>query len=267
MFRPLLAATAILIAVTPAACAQTGLALAQSAPALSSEMQNGMYHPNSIQPETTLDVTAEASINSAPDCAQVSVGVQANAKTAAAAMASQAQSMNAMFDALAAAGIDRKDMQTSGLSLYPEYDYVQINEDGGITRNEQRLRGYIASNQLTVKVRKLDSLGATLDSLVAAGSNTVNGVTFALDNPAEVQDEARRQAMANAFKRAELYASAAGMRVGRIVTISESGAYSEPSPYAARLAQTVSSEAAPTPIAAGEVSYASNVAVRFELVK
>jgi hypothetical protein len=226
-----------------------------------------MVHPNSIQPETTLDVSAEATINAAPDIAYVNVGVTANGKAAAEAMASQAQAMNAMFAALAKAGIERKDMQTSGLSLYPEYDYLQINEEGGVVRNEQRLRGYVASNQLTVKVRKLDSLGATLDSLVAAGGNTVNGVSFALNDPKKVQDEARRKAMAEAKSRAELYADAAGMRVGRIVTISESVNYSGPAPVAYAERAMAADAAAPTPVAAGEVGYSANVSVKYELVK
>lgn len=240
--------------------------IAGTAPAAQAQ-GSSMVHPNSIQPETTLDVSAEATINAAPDIAYVNVGVTANGKAAAEAMASQAQAMNAMFAALAKAGIERKDMQTSGLSLYPEYDYLQINEEGGVVRNEQRLRGYVASNQLTVKVRKLDSLGATLDSLVAAGGNTVNGVSFALNDPKKVQDEARRKAMAEAKSRAELYADAAGMRVGRIVTISESVNYSGPAPVAYAERAMAADAAAPTPVAAGEVGYSANVSVKYELVK
>ena len=224
------------------------------------------FHPNSIQPETTLDINAEASVKRAPDIAYITAGVQEEAKTAKEAMSAQSQAMNGVFDALAAAGVAKKDMQTSNLSLQPVYDYIEVSEKDGSRRGEQVLRGYIASNQLTVKVRDLDRLGATLDSLVSAGSNTLSGISFALDDDSEARDEARREAMKDAIHRAELFASAAGLRVSRIVTISESGG-SNPQPM--QMARMVMNESADmsTPVAGGEVGFSARVNVTFELVK
>lgn len=227
----------------------------------------GSFHPNSIQPETTISINAEASVKREPDIAYLSAGVREEAKTAQEAMAAQAKSMSGVFAALEKAGVEKKDMQTSNLSLQPVYDYEQVTIEKGRTRNEQRLRGYVASNQLTVKVRDLDNLGKTLDSLVSAGGNTFSGISFALDDAGEAQDEARRKAMKEAIARAELYADAAGLRVARIVTISESGGYS---PQPAQMGRMVMAEAADsysTPISGGEVGYSVSVYVQFELTR
>jgi hypothetical protein len=156
-------------------------------------------------------------------------------------------------------------MQTSNFSLWPRYTYIETKLKDGSSHGEQKLIGYTASNQLTVKVRDLDNLGSTLDSLVKAGGNTFNGLTFALDDDADVRDEARRKAMADARARADLYAKAAGLRVLRIVTINESGSYS-PAPMAmGRMMEAKMADAVSTPMAGGEVGYSATVNVVFEL--
>lgn len=228
-------------------------------------MSQSVFHPNSIQPETTITVTAEASEERTPDIAFITSGVQVEADTATEAMRAQAAAMNGVFDALAKAGIETRDMQTSGLSLNPRYDNIQIEEAPGRTRGERQLSGYVASNQLTVKVRNLDKLGATLDSLVEAGGNTFSGLNFGNEDADAITDLARTQAIKNAVARAELYAAAAGMKVGRIVTINE-GYSSGPQPMA-EMAMMRSVSKSSTPIAGGEVGYTVNVNVMFELVK
>jgi uncharacterized protein len=224
-------------------------------------------HPNSIQPETTLDVVATAQSNVAPDLAIVTAGVNAQGKTASEAMAAQARSMNAMFDVLKAAGVEARDMQTSGLTLYPEYDYVTINEDNGVQRQESRLRGYLAANALTLRVRDLDALGGLLDKLVGVGGNTINGVSFGLDDPSAAQDDARRKAVAAAQKRAELYAAASGNRVGRMVSMVEQMTYDSPGQWMQHSAGAAVEAVAPTPVAAGQVGYSITINVKYELVK
>lgn len=216
-------------------------------------------HPNSIQPETTLQISADASVNREPDIAFIMAGVTSEAETAQQAMADNRAAMNGVFDALAEAGVERRDMQTSNFSLNPRYDYSS-RRDG----QPPRLVGYTASNQLSVKVRKLDDLGETMDALVEAGSNTFSGLRFALDDDRAAKNEARRLAMADAISRAELYASAAGYEVARIVTLSESGGY-QPQPMMMARAEMASDRA--TPIASGEVSYSMTVNVTFELRK
>ncbi|MCA8901713.1 MAG: SIMPL domain-containing protein [Hyphomonas sp.] len=262
---PLMTSALVLALILPqAACAQMQALTQQAAP-----MSTGhpMMNHNSIQPETTLQISAEASIKREPDIAYISAGVREERATAADAMAAQAKSMTSVFDALAKAGVAKKDMQTSSLSLSPRYDYVQVKISDGTTRGEQRLAGYVAANQLTVKVRDLDTLGGTLDSLVRAGGNTLNGVSFALDDDSEVRDEARREAMKSAMARADLYAKAAGLKVLRIVTIDEGGVYMpQPAPMARRM-EMAAADSYETPMAGGEVGYTASVSVLFELGK
>lgn len=216
-------------------------------------------HPNSIQPETTLSISAEGSVNREPDIAFLNAGVQTQGDTAQAAMSANATAMNGVFDALAAANVDRKDMQTSNFSLQPQYDYSSRSNG-----KPPRLTGYQASNQLTVRVRDLDNLGQTMDALVGAGGNTFSGLRFALEDDRAAKNAARDIAMKEAISRAELYAAASGYEVARVVTISESGGYS-PQPMA-MMAQARSAESA-TPIASGEVGYSVSVNVTFELRK
>ena len=216
-------------------------------------------HPNSIQPETTLQISADASVNREPDIAFIMTGVTSEAETAQEAMADNRAAMNGVFDALADAGIERRDMQTSNFSMNPRYDYN--NRRNG---EPPRLIGYTVSNQLSVRVRDLDDLGQTMDALVEAGGNTFSGLRFALDDDRTAKNEARRLAMAEAITRAELYASAAGYEVARIVTLSESGGY-QPQPL--MMARAEMALDAATPIASGEVSYSMTVNVTFELRK
>jgi hypothetical protein len=252
-FRNLfIASSAIALAGTLSACAQMP---SQSVPTGTSQMT---YHPNSIQPETTLDISATANVKRAPDIAYITAGVNEEAKTAVAAMAAQAEAMTSMMNALKSAGVADKDMQTSNISLNPVYDYVEETDANGRRNGKQVLRGYSASNQLTVKVTNLDGLGETLDSLVAAGGNTFSGLNFALEDASDARDEAR----------AELYAEAVGMRVSRIVNVSESGGYEpSPAPMGRMMAMSESSDMASTPISGGEIGYSAQVNIRFELTK
>lgn len=235
----------IAFAAAPAACAQEGGVTGSS------------YHPNSIQPETTVSISATGTVEREPDIAIMTTGVQTEAKTAAEAVANNAVQMTSVFKAVEAAGIAKKDMQTSNFSLNPRYDYSSRG-------SSPRLTGYTASNQLSITVRDLDNLGETMDAIVSAGSNTFNGLRFGLDDPAEAQDEARRDAMQEARERAELYAAAAGLKVKRIVTINESGGYN-PGPMPMMQARAAMESDVSTPIATGEVGYSITVNVVFEL--
>ncbi|MEL6828640.1 MAG: SIMPL domain-containing protein [Pseudomonadota bacterium] len=215
------------------------------------------YHPNAIQPETTISLMGKGEVTAEPDIAIMSAGVRSDAATAAEAMAENRTAMNAVFDALKAAGVADRDMQTSNFSLQPQYDYSN-RSDG----EPPRLTGYRAGNELSVRVRDLDQLGAMMDALVSAGSNTFSGVQFALDDPRNVRNEARRLAIRDAISKAELYAAESGYTVARIVTLSESGGYQPVSMQDSALSRVMAES---TPIAAGEVGYTINVNVLFEL--
>lgn len=212
---------------------------------------------SSIQPETTITLMGRGSIEQPPDVAMINVGVQVEAKTAAEAMAQQATNMNGVFAAVKAAGIADRDMQTGNMSLNPVYEYPN--------NARPRLTGYQASNSITIKVRKLDTLGKTLDAVVKGGGNTINGISFSVDQPDKFQNEARVEAIKDAAAKAELYAMAVGYKVKRIVTISEQEFYPQPPmPVMMRMQDMA---AASTPIAAGEVSLVQTVNVVFELTK
>ncbi len=213
---------------------------------------------STIQPETTITLTGKGTVDHAPDIAMISLGVQVEAKTAAEAMAQQTEKMNGVFAAVKAAGIADRDMQTGQLSLNPVYEYPN--------NARPRLTGYQASNQLSIKVRKLDTLGKTLDAVVKGGGNTINGVSFSIDKPDQFQNDARIEAIKDAAAKAELYAKAVGYKVKRIVTISEQDYYPQPVPMMMQMRQQ-DMAAAPTPIAAGEVSLTQTVNVVFELTK
>ena len=212
---------------------------------------------SSIQPETTITLMGRGSIEQPPDVAMINVGVQVEAKTAAEAMAQQATNMNGVFAAVKAAGIADRDMLTGDMSLNPAYEYPN--------NARPHLTGYQASNSITIKVRQLDTLGKTLDAVVKGGGNTINGISFSVDQPDKFQNEARVEAIKDAAAKAELYAKAVGYKVKRIVTISEQEFY--PQPPMPEMMRMQDMAAASTPIAAGEVSLVQTVNVVFELTK
>ncbi len=217
---------------------------------------HGMPPMSSIQPETTISVNGRGMVDHAPDIAMITVGVSVEADTASEAMSQQTTRMNGVFSAVKAAGIADRDMQTSNLSLNPVYDYPP--------NRQPTLRGYNASNQITIKVRDLANLGRTLDAVVKSGGNTIHGISFSIDEPEKFRNEARVEAIRDAQAKAELYAEAVGYKVKRIVTISEMDFFPQPVPMMARMQmQDVSVES--TPVAAGEVTLTQNVSVVFEL--
>lgn len=252
--RPLIALVASMALV---GCG-TSLAQTSAAPSTTGHSMGHSMNHNSIQPETTLTVSASGDVARAPDMATITLGVQTEADSASAAMPQNASKMDGVYAALAAAGIAERDMQTSNLSLQPRYDYS--NRDG----SPPQVVGYTASNQVTVKVRNLDNLGQTLDAIVADGGNTISGLSFGLQDPSEARDEARRNAMTKAMERANLYAEAAGYTVARIVTIDEASSdRGGPVPMMAMRAESDNS----TQISGGEVGYEVTVNVTFELAK
>ncbi len=247
-------AAALLAATAMAGCANAPTAMAQP-PA-----PGGWNTPpmSSIQPETTITLTGRGSAEHAPDIAMISVGVSVEAETASTAMAQQSQKMNGVFATVKAAGVADKDMQTSNLSLNAVYEYPN--------NQRPRLAGYNASNQITIKVRDLKSLGKTLDAVVKGGGNTIDGVSFSIDKPEAYQNDARVEAIKDAAAKAELYANAVGYKVKRIVTVSEQEYYPQPVPMMMQRMQ-MDKAAEATPIAAGEVSLTQTVSVTFELTK
>lgn len=197
--------------------------------------------------------TGTGTIEVAPDMATLSIGVTTQGDTAANALASNTAAMDAVMARLVASGIEARDMQTSNLYLSPNWT--------GYDTATPTISGFVASNSLTVQVRALDTLGAVLDAAVADGANTLNGLSFGLADPGPVLDEARKEAVADARARAELLAVAAGMKLGRIVLISEAdGDFAAYEGYRADLAASV-------PVAGGELGLSANVTIQYEITE
>ncbi len=214
-----------------------------------------LAQPAAVPTPTTLTISAEGRVTRAPDIAEVSGGVVTSAPTATAAMAENASRMNAVVAAVKKAGIADRDIQTTGLNLQPQYRYGD-NQPPVLT-------GYQVTNTVSLRLRKIAEAGRLLDTLVGVGANQISGPNFSVDAADAALDEARVAAVAMARTRAQLYAGAAGLRIKRIVSISESGAI-EPGPRPMMMARAVKMEAAP-PVAPGEVALGVNVTMVFEL--
>jgi uncharacterized protein YggE len=214
-----------------------------------------MPHPPMLM-GTRLDIVAEGAVARPPDVVTISAGVVTEAPTAGEALRQNAGRMATTIAALKRAGIADRDVQTSSISLNAQYRYM----DG----KPPILTGYQASNQVSIRFRDIKRAGAILDTLVAEGANQLNGPSFSLDQPEAALDEARADAIKTARARAELYAKAAGLRVKRIISISEAQDYSPPA-RPMMMAMAPAKERADTSIEAGEQRLAVNVSVSFEL--
>ena len=247
----------LLASLAPVALALAAAPIGASAADLSST-------PVVATGNTLLTLTAEGRSTRAPDVAVFSAGVATSGKTAGEALAANAARMNAVFAALKRAGIADKDIQTSNLSLNPVYADTSREPKNALEQVVPPVIGYQVNNTVSVKQRKLGDFGKVIDTLVQAGANQVNGPSFEVDNADAALDEARAQAITAARTRAALYAKAAGLKVLRVLTINENGGYSPPRPVMyAKMA--MADMAAPSPVAAGEVSLATSVTVLFEL--
>ena len=203
-----------------------------------------------------ITVVGEGSVATIPDMATISLGVTSEAKTAADALAANTDATDSVLERLTEAGIEKRDVQTSGLSLSP--NWARNNTDG-----TSGIVGFVANNQVTVRVRDLSLLGGILDDVVRNGANTFNGLTFGLQNPDPVMEEARKAAVAEALRKAELYANAASVTLGPIVELSES---SGPVPQPMFRSGGAMMESA-VPVAEGELSISATITVIFEILE
>jgi uncharacterized protein YggE len=233
-FKPALAAVAVL--------------LTTSAPALAQEARTAFE-------ATTLQLSATGEAHAAPDIASINLGVQVDAPTAAEALRQNGVQMTATIAALKNLGVAAKDIQTAGLNLNAQY----VFHEG----EPRKLTGYQASNTVTIVVRDLARLGATVDAVVAAGANQVNGVSFSLSDPQHAEDEARREAVKSLQAKAALYAEATGYNIARLVSLTDGtndGGAVRPLIMSMR-------KVAPTPTEPGELDVTANVSAVYELRK
>ncbi|WP_246026703.1 SIMPL domain-containing protein [Paracoccus luteus] len=214
-------------------------------------------HPKAgCGPAAQLSVTGEGQAGVAPDMAQVSLGVTTQAQTAAQALADNSTRQAAVLAALTTQGVAERDIQTSGLNLSPMQDYSREGQPPVIT-------GYQAQNIVTVRVRDLARLGAVLDGLVTAGANEVQGIAFSREDRTATEDEARGKAVENARHRAEVLAGAAGMRLGRLISLGDTGSAPGPMP-AMMMARDAKAES--VPIATGELTITAQVSATWAML-
>jgi uncharacterized protein YggE len=207
---------------------------------------------------TTLNLSAYGETRVEPDMATITLGVMTEGKTAAEAMAANAQRMNAVMASLTRSGLAERDIQTSNLSLSPQYRYQQ---------NEAPiLVGYQASNQVTIQVRDLKRLGAAVDASVNAGANQVHGISFGLKDPTAAENAAREAAVKALAAKADLYARATGHRVQRLVSLSEGGGYSAPPPMPVMAMRSEMKDAG-SPVSGGELRVRIDVSGLYELTR
>ncbi|MBA4783650.1 MAG: SIMPL domain-containing protein [Rhizobiales bacterium] len=219
------------------------------------------HHADRPRRPATLTVTGIGTINAEPDIALISTAVVTEAKTPSEALTENSGKMNAIFATLEKAGIERKNIQTSNFSLQPRYSYYQPKPD-----EEQRppaIVGYTVSNAVSIKVLDLRKTGDILTAVVADGSNELGGISFDIADRNALLDQARKEAVLDARRKADIYLSAANARVGRIIDFAE-GSVARPMRFKqAALRAEASADA--VPIAGGEEEVSVNVTITYAI--
>lgn len=227
----------------------SGVAMAQTAPASA----------ESAFKATTLNLSAYGETRQAPDMATITLGVTNEAPSASEAMKLNAEKMTGVIASLKKAGVDPRDIQTSGLNLNPQYVYVE--------NQPPKLNGYQASNTVTIVVRDLKKLGSVVDASVNSGATNVGGISFGIEDSQASEDKARVEAVKALQAKANLYAQSLGYRVARLVTFSESGGYAPQPPVVYASFARAEKMDAGTPVEAGQLKVRIDVSATFELVK
>lgn len=202
-----------------------------------------------------ITVTGEGSVFAVPDMATVTMGASAEAETAKSAMEQTSATTAAILEQLTASGVAARDIQTSDLTLMP----VWSNRGAPDTR--PTIDGYQASNRVTVRVRDLAALGTLLDAVLSDGANQLGGLQFTVADPAPLLNEARIKAVADAQAKAQLFATAAGVELGALLSLSEAGSQM-PRPEMFGMARMAD---AGVPMAQGETELRASVTLVYQI--
>ena len=203
------------------------------------------------EPLPSITVTGTGEIQVKPDMARVNIGVVTQFESASEAVKQNNEAVEALLKVLDRYGIAESDIQTSNFGVAPLYNYDRSGQ-------APQLIGYRVTNQVQVAVHSIADLGALLDEVVTAGANQINGVTFAINQARSFEDTARRMAMADAHRKADLYAQEAGVRVGAVLRVEESGSVAIP-----QFGFNAVQEASAVPIAPGQQAVRQQVRVTF----
>jgi uncharacterized protein len=202
----------------------------------------------------SITVMGSGSVSGVPDTAEVNAGVVTQAATASQAMSQNSATMAQVLKALTALGIADRDIHTTNVSIVPQRASTQPSRPA-----PSPVIGYEVTNQVRVRVRNLSSLGRLLDTLVSQGANALGGIGFSIADPAPLLEQARSKAIADARQKAQVYATAAGVKVGRVIFIRDTSA-APPRPMTGRMMAM-----AATPIAPGEQEVEVSVSVTYAL--
>ena len=205
----------------------------------------------------TIAISAEGKVTALPDIATISVGVQTENKAVSAAQKENSTKMNAIIEKVKSFSVAAEDIKTSNYSIYPQYDYVN---------GRQIERGYMVTQNIDVKVRNLDKIGEILAAVGDLGANQVGGVSFTIDEPEDLRQQARLKALEAAKKKAQALADASGVKLGKVVGFSENEGY-VPSPmyYAKDAAMGMGGGGTPS-IQSGSQDVIVNVTVLYEIL-
>lgn len=221
-------------------------------------------HADDDKPFRILNLSGAGEVKAVPDTASINAGVVSDAKDAKSALAMNSAAMNTLFKQLKSAGIADRDIQTTNFNISPVYEPYNAKKP---QPQHRRIIGYQVSNGVTVRVRDLARLGDLIDRMTVAGANRMNGIGFFVDKTENLLDEARRKAMADVRRKADLYADGLGVKLKRVLTVSESVSGPGPRPMRSSgmmaLARSDAREAAP--VAAGEQTLSVRLSVSWEL--
>lgn len=208
----------------------------------------------------TITISGEGVVTSRPDIARMQIGVMTEARDVVEAQRQNTEKTNAIIDSFSSFGIEEKDIKTSNYQIYPRYDY----NDG-----RQILRGYQITQTVSIKIRDLSKVGDVLARAGQLGANQVDGITFDIDDPAQLEREAREKAILDAGEKAKALARSLGVRLGSVVGFSEGGSSGVPMPMYRSYAEDMamgSAESVPSPsIQSGSYDITKNVNIVFEI--
>lgn len=206
-----------------------------------------------------VELNVYESVDVAPDTATIGAGVTTEAPTATEALRQNSAEMQKVIARIKALGVAEKDIQTTGINLNARYDYDQATQ-------RQVFRGYMASNRVSVILRKIDDTGRVLDALVEAGANDINGPTFSIDDDTAAKDAARKRAVERAQAQAKAYAAMLGYDGAKVLAISEGLTGNSPMPQMAEMRLSATKVDA-APVQPGMVQAGVNISITYELVK
>ncbi|MCJ7804123.1 SIMPL domain-containing protein [Patescibacteria group bacterium] len=207
--------------------------------------------------KTTFDVDGEGKVTAIPDTAEINLGIQVNKPTVEAAQKEANEKINKIGDELKKLGIEEKYIKTINYSVYPEYDY----------RAGQKIVGYNVNITLKIKVKDFDKINQVIDTATSLGANQIGNLSFTIDDEKleELKMEARKEAIEKAKKKAREIANAGGLRLGRIVNISESIPSSNyPTPLLREAGIGGTAEEQKTEIQPGESEITASVVLSYE---